>query len=144
MRHFPTHDTLSLLEVCWTGRYFSALNCSFLCSKSSVTIKYRSLDMGHSLFYTFHLQEFKDWLWFWIETESFFPTLWTVCWNIICKQSWCSLFILLLAEIWHIHAREQSLNCDLKNASIRKGLVEMFIYDVALDNEGEFMLTFNS
>ena len=54
---------------------------------------------------------------------------------IICKQSWCSLFILLLlAEIWHIHPREQSLNCDLKNAFIRKGLAEMFIYDVALDN----------
>ena len=81
--------------------------CSFLCPKSSVTIK------GGRSFFVLYISFARIWRFrLWIETEPSFS--YRVSTNdclseyIIPKQRWCRLFILLLlARLWHIHTRRQ-------------------------------------
>ena len=57
-------------------------------------------------------------------------------------QSFSLLILPLLAPLWHIHTRRQYLNCDLKNAFIRIGLFEIFIFEITRDNAWIFLLAF--
>ena len=81
--------------------------CSFLCSKSSVSIK------GDRSFFILYISVARIWRFrLWTETEPSFSNSVSnddcLSEYIIRKQRSCSLFILpLLARLWHIHTRRQ-------------------------------------
>ena len=123
--------------------FFLRSQCySFICSKSSVTIK------GHRLFFILYISVARIWRFrMWTETEPSFTNRVSnddcLLEYIIRKQRSCSLFILpLLARLWHIHTRGQQRNCDWKNAFIRIRLFEIFIYEATLASAWTFLLAF--